>query len=141
MRERGITLREQNGELCFSDPKAALTPALRAELANRKTEVITFLRQAVQQVAPNGPPLVRRLANSSGQMSFAQEGLWLLEQIAPGNPAYNIAAALRLTGALNIAALEQSLAAIVRRHETLRCTFPTAAGKPAVRINQRTIEL
>ncbi len=56
--------------------------------------------------------------------SFAQRRLWFLDQLEPDSPFYNIPAAIRLTGKLNIVALGQSLNEIVRRHQTLRTTFP-----------------
>ncbi|MUH00250.1 amino acid adenylation domain-containing protein [Scytonema sp. UIC 10036] len=62
--------------------------------------------------------------------SFAQQRLWFLNQLLPGNPIYNISAALRLTGSLNITALEQAFNEIVRRHETLRTTFLMVEGQP-----------
>src|SRR5690349_3587473 len=61
--------------------------------------------------------------------SFAQQRLWLLEQLQPGTPTYNVPAALRLDGPLDVAALEASLQAIVQRHEALRTTFSTAGGE------------
>ncbi len=63
-------------------------------------------------------------------LSFAQQRLWFLDQLEPGNPLYNLPAAIRLTGSLNIAALEKALDEIVRRHEVLRTTFKTVEGDP-----------
>jgi len=63
-------------------------------------------------------------------LSFAQQRLWFLDQWAPGNPFYNIPNALRVTGKLHTAALEQSLNHIVRRHEALRITYTAADGQP-----------
>jgi hypothetical protein len=62
-------------------------------------------------------------------VSFAQQRLWFLDQLFPGNSFYNVAAALRLTGSLNIAALEQTFNEIVRRHEALRTTFRMLEGE------------
>jgi amino acid adenylation domain-containing protein len=64
-------------------------------------------------------------------LSFAQQRLWILDRFQPGNPAYNIPAAIPLQGWLNINALERSLNEIVRRHETLRTRFEVIDGKPA----------
>ncbi|WP_256973399.1 condensation domain-containing protein [Nostoc sp. T09] len=61
--------------------------------------------------------------------SFAQQRLWFLDQLAPGNPFYNVSTALRLTGSLNFVALKQTFNEIVRRHETLRTTFVMAEGQ------------
>ncbi|HEY9613103.1 non-ribosomal peptide synthetase, partial [Allocoleopsis sp.] len=61
--------------------------------------------------------------------SFAQQRLWFLDQLFPDNPFYNVSAALRLTGSLNLAALEQTFNEIVRRHEVLRTTFRMLEGQ------------
>jgi len=54
-------------------------------------------------------------------VSFAQEWMWLFEQIA--SSAYNLLFALRLTGPLNREILERSLNALLQRHEVLRTTL------------------
>src|SRR5689334_14745559 len=63
-------------------------------------------------------------------LSFAQERLWFLAQLEPDNPSYNVPAALRLTGDLNVTALENSINAIVKRHEILRTKFAAVDGEP-----------
>jgi non-ribosomal peptide synthetase component F len=64
-------------------------------------------------------------------LSFAQERFWFLDQLEPGNPAYNRPVALRLLGKLNVPTLEQTLSEIPRRHEVLRTTFPAQEGIPS----------
>lgn len=71
-------------------------------------------------------------------LSFAQQRLWLLDQLDPGNHTYNIPMVVRLTGSLNITALEQSLKAVVSRHETLRTVFTTVEGQPVQKIQPIT---
>jgi amino acid adenylation domain-containing protein len=56
-------------------------------------------------------------------LSFAQERLWLLNQVEGDNATYNIPAALRINGPLQVEALAQSLTETVRRHEILRTHF------------------
>lgn len=63
-------------------------------------------------------------------VSFAQERLWILDQMQPGNPAYNIPAAVRLKGRLGVGALEKALNEIITRHEALRTTFDYLEGRP-----------
>ena len=63
-------------------------------------------------------------------LSFAQQRLWFLEQLAAGKSSYNMLGGMRLSGQLNTAALEQTINEIVRRHEALRTTFINAAGQP-----------
>ena len=70
---------------------------------------------------PRGGPL---------PLSFAQERLWFLDRLAPGNPAYNIPLALRLRGELDPDALAGAFAGIVGRHEALRTTFGERQGRP-----------
>lgn len=63
-------------------------------------------------------------------LSFAQQRLWFLDQLAPNSAFYNIPTALRLTGSLNESAFIKSLETIIERHEALRTTFPEQDGKP-----------
>ena len=63
-------------------------------------------------------------------LSYAQQRLWFLDQYEPNSSVYNVPSALWLKGSLNIAALEQSLGEIVRRHESLRTTFSMVDGEP-----------
>src|SRR5262249_35429994 len=58
------------------------------------------------------------------------ERLWFLEQWNPGSAWYNVPMALRLSGALQVSALEHSLAAVVQRHEVLWTTFAEHAEQP-----------
>jgi thioesterase domain-containing protein/acyl carrier protein len=62
-------------------------------------------------------------------LSFAQQRLWSLAQLEPNSSVYNIPVAFRLVGPLNVAALEQSIKEIVRRHEILRTTFSVQNGQ------------
>ncbi|MFN6484872.1 MULTISPECIES: condensation domain-containing protein [unclassified Nostoc] len=73
-------------------------------------------------------------------LCLAQERLWFLDQLEPGNPFYNVAIAIRLTGKLNPVILEQSLNEIIKRHESLRTTFPTIDGRP-IQVIHETLEL
>ena len=62
--------------------------------------------------------------------SFSQQRLWFLDQFEPGSAYYNIPCAIRLSGRLDVGALERALNEIVRRHEALRTTFAVEDGQP-----------
>ncbi len=91
-----------------------------AELAAQ----VDVLRQGGARVLP---PIVRVDRDRPLPLSFAQERLWFLDRLEAGS-AYNLPAALRLTGALDQRALERSLGEIVRRHEALRTVFREVDG-------------
>ncbi|MEM8722032.1 MAG: amino acid adenylation domain-containing protein [Cyanobacteria bacterium P01_G01_bin.39] len=67
-------------------------------------------------------------------LSYAQQRLWFLTQLEPDSPFYNIPAAVRLQGKLNLKALEQSFNEIVRRHEALRTNFHTTEEGEALAV-------
>ncbi|MBV9790645.1 MAG: amino acid adenylation domain-containing protein [Chloroflexi bacterium] len=75
------------------------------------------------------PPLTAQPRPAELPLSFAQQRLWLLDRIAPGGAGYNLPAAIRLHGSLDLAALSGSFTAVVARHEALRTTFAqTSSG-------------
>ncbi|MBE4753746.1 amino acid adenylation domain-containing protein, partial [Corallococcus sp. ZKHCc1 1396] len=96
---------------------------------------ITSLAQrllALREEAAPGPGAPRRRnVEGAREVSFAQAGLWFLDRYAPGDATYNLPAAVRLEGALDVAALEGSLAALAARHEALRTSFRQVHGRPS----------
>ena len=76
--------------------------------------------------------LLRKKAAGNRQVpvSFAQQRLWFLDQLEPGNATYNISRAVRVKGELNLEALGEALNAIVARHESLRTNFTSVDDEP-----------
>ena len=72
-------------------------------------------------------------------LSFSQERQWFFEQLNPNSCAYNIHRSVKLTGKLNILALEKALQTIVERHETLRTIFIAKNGIPITQILDNVI--
>ncbi|HEV2735132.1 MAG TPA: condensation domain-containing protein, partial [Longimicrobiaceae bacterium] len=68
-------------------------------------------------------------------LSFAQQRLWFIDQLQPGNPAYHIPSPMTLRGGLDVRALRRTLTEIVRRHESLRTVFQEVEGEPAQVVN------
>ncbi|HEU4881191.1 MAG TPA: amino acid adenylation domain-containing protein, partial [Longimicrobium sp.] len=85
--------------------------------------------------APVFPPILPVARGVDLPPSFSQERVWFLTQLAPENLSYHAHAALVFRGALDVAALEAALTAVVARHEILRTTFPTVDGRPVQRIH------
>jgi amino acid adenylation domain-containing protein len=115
-----------------------LRSILQVELPLRclfESPTIAELAESIEASAKAGqklqaPPIVPVPSRGKLPLSFAQERLWLVDRLEPNNTAYNMPAALRLVGSLNIAALEQSFNEIVRRHEVLRTSFIEVDGQP-----------
>ncbi len=76
------------------------------------------------------PPLRPVARPAEILLSFAQRRLWFLDRIESGRAIYTIPVAVRLTGALDVAALEGALGDLVARHESLRTVFPDTLGVP-----------
>ncbi|MBO4206896.1 non-ribosomal peptide synthetase/MFS transporter [Micromonospora echinofusca] len=109
-----------------------LKPAAEtADEAARRALVAQRLRRRKAAAAKTGIP--RRPAGSTTPLSYAQERVWFMDQIAPGEAAYHIAIPLRVTGPLDVDRLRAALAALTQRHEALRTRFPADAdGRPTV---------
>ena len=86
------------------------------------------------------PPIEPAPRTDALPLSFAQERLWFLDQWAPGQAAFNISEAVRLTGPLNVDALSRALNEIVRRHESLRTRFVAVDGR-AVQVIAHALSL
>jgi acyl carrier protein len=78
----------------------------------------------------NAPPLIPVPRDRELPLSFAQQRLWFLNYVDPENTAYNMPAAVRMEGAVDVKALEQSFVEIISRHEVLRTSFGTVKGTP-----------
>src|ERR1044071_6828981 len=97
------------------------------------SSVLDRLRAKRESAASVLPARIPRLARDGGAypLSDGQERLWFIDRMLPGNDAYNIAAAVDMAGPLDLGAFAAALTEIVRRHETLRTSFPAVGDQPA----------
>jgi hypothetical protein len=82
--------------------------------------------------------LLRKEANESQSLqplSYNQQGIWFLYQLAPESRVYNVNFAARIRSDLDIPALRRAFQALVDRHPALRTTFCVRSGKPAQRVH------
>jgi amino acid adenylation domain-containing protein len=112
------------------------TGAVAGLTLEERARLEASLRRRARPAAP--PAIGRRAAPDApaaeAPLSLAQERLWLTHRLHPDSPAYNVPLLLRLSGTLEVAALQAAWAEIARRHEVLRATFPTVDGLPVQRV-------
>ncbi|HEX7332371.1 MAG TPA: amino acid adenylation domain-containing protein [Pyrinomonadaceae bacterium] len=102
-------------------------------VAQLATQIEAALRKGkVSEV----PPIVPVARDGELPLSFAQQRLLFLEQLEPGQATYNVPAAMRLSGNLNLPALHQSLTEIIRRHEVLRTAFADVDDRHVATLTQ-----
>ena len=97
-------------------------------LSAEKYELLSLALKEVGLVRQD--KITRRIGLSTPPLSFAQQRLWFLDQLEPGNPQYNTPMGARLRGPLDITILQRALQEIVQRHEALRTVFPAVDGHP-----------
>jgi amino acid adenylation domain-containing protein len=102
-----------------------------AALESFAAEVDRLLRAATGVEAPPIRPADR---SRELPLSFAQERLWFIDRLEPGNPVYNMPFPVRMRGPLDVPALERAIGQVVRRHEVLRTRLETVDGHPVQRI-------
>ena len=105
-------------------------PPLRALFAAPTVAQFARTLAGAAADASDAPPEISRASRANPlPLSFAQQRLWFLDQLTPGDVTYNIPAALRLVGEFDRDAARAALTEIVRRHEVLRTRFITEHGE------------
>lgn len=122
-------------------PAASLQDVLAHQTIAEFAEVARAQSSSEQAAETRSPSPIQPVSRASElPMSFSQQRLWFVHQSAPQSPVHNLGNAIRMTGDLNVAALERSLAEIVRRHESLRTRFANNEGR-LVQIVEPSIEI
>ena len=120
---------------------------LRPELTEARKGLLERRLKGALKAPSLSAAIPRRAPAASAPLSFSQNRLWFIDQLEPGSPAYHVATTLKLTGPLDVSALEQGLQMIVDRHEALRTRFPAVDGNPiqvidpALKIELRMVDL
>ena len=123
LRNRGVRLWQEDGQLRFAAPKGAMDEGIRAQLREHKNALIALIAagEAEVDVADDG-------RDYTGELSFAQQRLLFLHRMDNASAAYNLPVTLRLQGAVSAPRLQAALDALVRRHDALRTCFRLRDG-------------
>ncbi|AOT10639.1 non-ribosomal peptide synthetase [Pseudoalteromonas luteoviolacea] len=124
LRKQGIQLSYADDSLKIKAPKGAMTAEIQALLKENKLALVEFFQQ--QQVSQNQRHLKEVAAIDRDQrlpLSFFQQALWFIDQLSDQGSHYNVPITIEIKGELNIDALQQSLQALVMRHEILRTCY------------------
>ncbi|WP_405944658.1 non-ribosomal peptide synthase/polyketide synthase [Streptomyces sp. NBC_00932] len=116
---------------------ARVRSVLGVELGLRalfQAPTVVGLAEALAEAGRARPALTPYERPGAAPLSFAQRRLWFLHRMDAAAATYHIPLALRLAGTLDRPALDQALADVVARHESLRTVFPEVSGVPCQRV-------
>ncbi len=105
------------------------TPSIKLSPEEKRKFLAQRLKRKKGVSQKSAPQIPKRANSDFAPLSYVQEGLWYLEQLEADVASYNMSAGWRLNGDLNIFALEQSLQALLDRHEILRTRFVLIGGE------------
>ncbi len=125
--QNNIKLGLDGDQLKIRAAKGAITAEIKTLLVENKPALLDWIKQKNAE-ASQLAPIPRRQTNDKPVLSFAQQRLWFIDQLDQGNVAYNIPAATKITGELNLTVLQRVFDEIVRRHEILRTTYINDSG-------------
>ena len=107
-----------------------------ADLSPAKRALLELRLKTKERDISVSPAIIRRAERETAALSFAQQRLWFLDQLEPGNAFYNMLQATRIGGDLKVQVLHEAFNTIVMRHESLRTTFSYVDGSPVQVINR-----
>ena len=131
LKSKDIKLWVEGESLHFDAPPGAMSADLQARITTHKPEIIKILGRTKKQ---NGIEPISR--DQPLPLSYAQEGVWYLEQINPNTTSYNMIATWQIDGEFDEPALVQALRKITARHETLRTAIQMVDDQPILSIQQ-----
>ncbi|HEV3048980.1 MAG TPA: condensation domain-containing protein, partial [Longimicrobium sp.] len=107
-----------------------IVPVDRAAWTADRRAVLAYRLRGGPAAPAAADRIPRRAHDGPAPLSFAQQRLWFLDRLAPGNPFYNVSSVLPLAFPVTPSVLERALNEVVRRHEALRTTFAAVDGQP-----------
>jgi amino acid adenylation domain-containing protein len=102
----------------------------KSELSPDKQRLLEQRLRGIAKRPERTDKIPTRSGAGEAVLSYAQQQIWVIDQMQPGNPAYNVPVAYRIKGRLDVKALGDSFNEIISRHEILRTTFCVKDGEP-----------
>ncbi|MGV0104585.1 Non-ribosomal peptide synthetase [Nostoc sp. DSM 114160] len=120
---KGIKLGNDGEKLRIGGSKSLLTPDVVAQLQQYKSEILQLLRDRpdILNIYP---------------LSYGQQALWFLWQLAPESAAYNMVFACRICSQVNVTTLQKTFQLLINRHPQLRSTFSKQGNQVVQQIHQ-----
>lgn len=134
LRQRGVHLSLEGGSLRSRSTPGAITADIAAQIRTEKLRIIDYLRENGSGGATAEQPLVPVPRDGPLPLSSAQRGVWFIDQLAGSTEYILTCAPILLREAIDRGALQQSLDAIVERHESLRTVLVQTDGEPGQRV-------
>ncbi len=137
LRELDVQLWLEGDKLRYQAPKGVVTAELLAGISERKSEIISLLKQINMQQQANKEPIpsIPRDCEHELPLSFSQQSMWFFDKFTKGNPVFNICNAVHMQGILHKDKFVKALNQLIARHESLRTTFTNIDGKPVQMIH------
>ncbi|PCC14223.1 MULTISPECIES: condensation domain-containing protein [unclassified Pseudoalteromonas] len=129
---QNIVLYVKNNQLAFMAERGKFPDSLKLQIKHHKPAIIDYLlRCQLNAKAKQQTKLIAKApADMELPLSYAQQGLWFIDQLDAGSSQYNVPVTLELIGELQVTAVESALNRIVQRHEILRTVYKEVDGSP-----------
>ncbi|MBD2566541.1 SDR family NAD(P)-dependent oxidoreductase [Anabaena lutea] len=120
---KGVKLGLNGEKLRIGGSQSVLTADVIAQLQQHKTEILQILHDSpdILNVYP---------------LSYGQQAMWFLWQLAPENGFYNVAFTCRICSSVNVTTLQKTFQTLIERHPQLRSSFPKQGNKSVQKIHQ-----
>jgi amino acid adenylation domain-containing protein len=139
LRKLDIRLELNFGKLKINAPKGALNDELKVELKENRDAIVTFLGQLDSDLKSDNNP-IKKISNEELALGVpatdSQARFWFLDKFSPKNASFNIPAAVEIRGDLNVSILEQSIKALMNRHDSFRTSFEEKDGLPYLNVHK-----
>ena len=131
LEQRDIRLWCYEGKLRCDAPKGILTAEIRQQITEHKADLLRLLAKHPPAPSANPQPLSSIARTDELPLSFSQQRIWALSRVDPeSNVTGNLPFGFRISGALNVAALAQSINHLIQRHAVLRTGCQTVQARP-----------